>query len=100
MTGYLEVDFIDDLEEDLISTDRHSLNWEHDVTRELQDYLQRIIKKVGAEWRKKRGQRKVNDINKNVNPSYYYDIVSKKELVEHGWYRSEYYDEQKEKIEI
>ncbi|MAR92640.1 MAG: hypothetical protein CML06_17425 [Pseudomonadales bacterium] len=66
VTGYLEVDFIDDLEEDLISTDRHSLNWEHDVTRELQDYLQRIIKKVGAEWRKKRGQRKVNDINKKT----------------------------------
>jgi len=59
VTGYLEVDFIDDLEEDLISTDRQSLNWEHDVTKELQRYLQKVIKKIGRDWRKKRGERKI-----------------------------------------
>ncbi|NQZ67693.1 MAG: ATP-binding protein, partial [Lentisphaeria bacterium] len=30
VTGYLEVDFIDDFDEDVISTDRHSLNWENE----------------------------------------------------------------------
>lgn len=54
VTGYLEVDFIDEFDEDVISTDRHSLNWENDDTRELQKYLQAIIKKVGGQWRKKR----------------------------------------------
>ena len=87
VTGYLEVDFIDDLEDDLISTDRQSLNWEHDVTRELQDYLQKIIKKVAAKWRKKRSQRKVDDIRKNTGlninqwqsdlPTYERDLAKK-----------------------
>ena len=45
VTGYLEVDFIDNFEEDVISTDRHSLNWENDKTRDLQNYLQLVIKK-------------------------------------------------------
>ncbi len=56
VTGYLEVDFIDEFDEDVISTDRHSLNWEHDDTRELQEYLQAIIRKIGAQWRKKRSE--------------------------------------------
>jgi len=58
VTGYLEVDFIDDLEDDLISTDRQSLNWEHDVTRDLQKYLQIAIKRIGADWKKKRRDKK------------------------------------------
>lgn len=54
VTGYLNVDFIDEFDEDVISTDRHSLNWENDDTKELQIYLQNVIKKIGSEWRKKR----------------------------------------------
>jgi len=54
VTGYIEVDFIEDFDQDVISTDRHSLNWEHDKTRELQEYLQKIIRKIGTEWKKKR----------------------------------------------
>ena len=50
ITGYLSVDFIDEEYIDLISTDRHSLNWENDVTKELKNYLQNIIKKIGSEW--------------------------------------------------
>lgn len=62
VTGYLEVDFIDDFDEDVISTDRQSLNWEHDKTRELQDYLQKVIKKVGSEWRDRRASLKNSSI--------------------------------------
>ncbi|WP_187993159.1 ATP-binding protein [Vibrio harveyi] len=56
VTGYLEVDFIDDFDDDVISTDRHSLNWEHEETRDLQAYLQSIIKVIGKEWREKRAR--------------------------------------------
>ncbi len=66
VTGYLEVDFIDDFDIDVISTDRHSLNWEHDKTRELQEYLQKIIKKIGGEWRGKRSNLK-NSVIKTRN---------------------------------
>jgi hypothetical protein len=54
VTGYLEVDFIDEFEEDVISTDRHSLNWENEKTKELQDYIHKIIRKIGSEWKTKR----------------------------------------------
>ncbi len=64
VTGYLEIDFIDEVDEDLISTDRHSLNWEHDVTKELQTYLQKIIRKIGGEWKIKRARLKQENIEK------------------------------------
>lgn len=67
VTGYLEVDFIDEFDEDVISTDRHSLNWEHDDTKELQEYLQTIIKKIGAQWRKKRSEITESEVEKVHN---------------------------------
>lgn len=62
VTGYLEVDFIDNFNDDVISTDRHSLNWENDKTRELQNYLQIVIKKIGNEWKTKRSELKNDTI--------------------------------------
>lgn len=62
VTGYLHVDFIDDLANDLISTDRHSLNWEHDETKDLQSYLHEVIKGVGREWKKRRQEKKREQI--------------------------------------
>lgn len=62
VTGYLEVDFIDNFDEDVISTDRHSLNWENDKTKELQQYIQSVIKKIGSDWRKKRSELKRSSI--------------------------------------
>ena len=64
VTGYLEVDFIDELDTDVISTDRHSLNWESDHTRELQLYLQKIIRKIGQEWKLNRANLKKTTIEK------------------------------------
>lgn len=87
VTGYLEIDFIDDFDEDLISTDRHSLNWEHDLTRELQKYLQDIIKFVAREWKAKRREKKASEIEKagSINianwklnlPTYERDLAEK-----------------------
>lgn len=66
-TGYVEVDFIDDFEDDVIATDRHSLNWEHAETKELQSHLQKVIRKIGAEWRKKRADAKKTSIQQKHN---------------------------------
>jgi len=44
ITGFLNVDFIEDFEEDVISTNRQSLNWELDDTSNLKSYLEKIIK--------------------------------------------------------
>jgi len=62
VTGYLEVDFIDDFDEDVISTDRHSLNWENEKTKALQGYIHKIISKVGSEWKTKRAEIKKSSI--------------------------------------
>ncbi len=56
LTGGLEVDFIDDLEEDVIATGRQSLKWDHPETQKLRKYLQELIKWLERDWRKKRSE--------------------------------------------
>jgi len=59
LTGWLEVDFIDDdPEEDNISTNRQELTWEKEELQELREYLQRIISSVTQDWRKRRRDKK------------------------------------------
>jgi len=59
ITGYLNVDFIDDdADLDLISTNRQSLNWEYEKTSKLKEYIQEMLKFVSREARKKREQKK------------------------------------------
>ena len=53
LTGWLNVDFIDDWEQDVIATNRQSLNWENEETSRLRDYLQEVIKKIYSERRRK-----------------------------------------------
>lgn len=43
LTGWLNVDFIDDDNEDLISTDRRSLDWKQPITTMLQNFLGEVI---------------------------------------------------------
>jgi len=54
LTGWLEVDFIDDLNEDVISTDRKSLKWDHPQMAELRQYLRSLIRVAEQDWRKHR----------------------------------------------
>ena len=54
LMGWLNVDFIDELEEDVISTDRQSLNWDLPITNELRNNLQRLLKDIEIDWRAKR----------------------------------------------
>lgn len=67
VSGYLDVSFIDNFEDDVISTDRLSLNWENEKTKELQKYLHEIIKKIGGDWRKKRADKKKSNIKETKN---------------------------------
>ena len=69
MTGYLTIDFIDELDEDIISTDRHSLIWEDDNAAELRTYLQEVIKKIGSDWKKKRNLDKEKSITEHGGKS-------------------------------
>lgn len=54
LTGYLEVDFIDEIKEDVISTNRQSLNWDDEEMQDLRKYLQGVIKDLERDWRSRR----------------------------------------------
>lgn len=58
LTGWITVDFIDSLDEDVISTNRQSLDWEHPETAKLRAFLSGIISQVNIEWRRQRKEKK------------------------------------------
>ncbi len=75
LTGWLEVDFVDDLEEDVIGTNRQSLNWGNDDTAKLREYLQNLLKWLERDWRKKRAAARDEKISHStgINIKEWYD---------------------------
>lgn len=66
ITGWLEVDFIDDLEEDVISTNRQSLNWTHPEMEKLREYLRNLLGWLERDWREKRGKLREEELTKKT----------------------------------
>ncbi|QHE85070.1 TIGR02391 family protein [Hydrogenophaga sp. BPS33] len=64
LTGWIEADFIDLLDEDVISTNRQSLNWDHPEMSLLRNYLSKIMTAVGHDWRRQRTTSKEKDVEK------------------------------------
>ena len=67
LTGWLDVDFVDEQEEDIISTDRQSLSWDLPITSELRDNLKQLLLLVERNWRTQRKidrQRKITEKTK------------------------------------
>lgn len=54
LSGWIDADFLDEYEKDLISTDRQSLSWDLPEAEELQTFLQRIIRFLVKDWSAKR----------------------------------------------
>lgn len=50
-TGWLNVDFVDDYDEELISTDRKSIDWEHEDMVTLRTFLKTVVSKIHSDWR-------------------------------------------------
>jgi len=67
VTGWLDIDFVDDWEEDVISTNRQSLNWEVDRTRILREFLQKTLSEIQKDWRKKRKAKRRKEISKKID---------------------------------
>lgn len=63
ITGWIDVDYIDDCDDDLISTNRQMINWETELTRELQSILQKLLHFIIRDWSKKRSDDKIRKIN-------------------------------------
>ena len=62
----MNVDFVDELEEDVISTDRQSLNWDLPITTELRDKLQNLLRDIERDWREKRKVEKRKRVSRKV----------------------------------
>ena len=57
LTGWISVDFIDLLDDDVISTNRQSIDWEHPDMIKLRNFLSGIVSQVNVYWRTKRKER-------------------------------------------
>lgn len=77
LTGWLEVDFIDDLEDDVIATDRQSLNWGHEEMQKLRNHLGGLIKHLEQDWRKKRRRKREERLNEksDINILEWFDAL-------------------------
>lgn len=61
-TGWLKVDFVDDWKDDVISTDRQSLNWDLPNTELLRAFLKKTMSELERDWRKQRNEKKKKEI--------------------------------------
>lgn len=66
-TGWLNIDFIDNWDEDVISTNRQSIDWENAATSELRAYLASCLAIIEKQWREKRKEKKQDKISNTVN---------------------------------
>lgn len=66
LTGWISVDFIDLLEDDVISTNRQSIDWEHTEMAKLRNFLSGIVSQINADWRKKRKEKKDKDLKEKT----------------------------------
>jgi uncharacterized protein (TIGR02391 family) len=62
LTGWISVDFIDLINEDVISTNRQSIDWEHPEMMRLREFLSGIVSQVNADWRVRRREKKDQDL--------------------------------------
>lgn len=62
LAGFLEADFIDEIAEDVISTDRKSLNWDHEEILDFKDWLAKIIRSLENDWREFRTKALADEI--------------------------------------
>lgn len=67
LTGWLEVDFIDDFVPDVISTNRTSLAWNDKNLAELKEFLEAVIALVSSEWRKRKADDAVEKVKEKFN---------------------------------
>ncbi len=66
MSGKVIADWVDEFGEDVISTERQRLRWEHPEVAELQTWGQALIRRLLSVWKQKRNQEKMQMLEKRV----------------------------------
>lgn len=77
ISGWIDADYIDEFDKDLISTDRQSISWDLPEAEELQIYLQSIVRFLVKDWSSKRKKAKEdNNMQKaGINIPDWYEKV-------------------------
>jgi uncharacterized protein (TIGR02391 family) len=77
-TGWLNIDFIDNWEDDVISTNRQSIDWDNPLTNELRDYLASCLIIIEKQWRENRKEKKQSliTVKTNINVAGWIDTLS------------------------
>lgn len=73
-TGWLNVDFVDNWDEDLISTNRQSIDWDNEKTILLKQFLRDSLNYLERKWREKRKSKRRESIKQKTKvdiPSWF-----------------------------
>ena len=66
MSGQVEADYIDELDEDIIATERQRISWEHAETLPLEEWGKDRVKRLLRIWRDRRGEKRRREIEEKV----------------------------------
>ena len=78
-TGWLDIDFVDMWEDDVISTNRQSLDWEDQRIIDLNKYLRAILRHIESDWREKRKEKRRENIKEKtkIDVPYWFSKLPK-----------------------
>ena len=62
VTGYIIADFIDEVDQDVISTNRQSIDWENEEMSKFRTFLEGVVSRINTLWRNKRKEKKDKEI--------------------------------------
>ena len=68
MTGQVDASYLDHLDQDVISTERQRINWEHPSTSPVLEWGQDRIKQLLRIWNKRRGAEKLAVLDERLSP--------------------------------
>lgn len=66
ITGHIDADYLDDLDDDVIATDRRSVSWEGEQAERLRNYLAGILREIAARRRETRASTKRAQLKKDL----------------------------------
>lgn len=67
MSGQVVADWVDELGEDVISTERQRLNWDHADLEEFQQWGEQLIRRLMSVWKGKRTAKKMQALEEKVS---------------------------------
>jgi len=77
ISGWIDADFLDEFDKDLISTDRQSISWDVPEAADLKEFLQKIIRFLVKDWSAKRKKSKedANTARSGINTIEWFQKV-------------------------